>query len=144
MTGYYGQTAATQEVLRDGWLRTGDLAVRNERGYLFFRDRAKDMIKTGGENVYSSEIEQVLYTHPAVMEVVVLGVPSQEWDEEVRAVVSLRPGAQATEQELRDYIRVSLAAYKVPKKIAIVATGAIPVNATGKFVKSVVREAMGW
>jgi len=144
MTGYYGQTAATHEVLRDGWLRTGDLAVRNERGYLFFRDRAKDMIKTGGENVYSSEIEQVLYTHASVMEVVVLGVPSQEWDEEVRAVVSLRPGARATEQELRDYIRVSLAAYKVPKKIAIVATGAIPVNATGKFVKSVVREAMGW
>ncbi len=144
MSGYYGHPEATAEVLRNGWLQTGDLGVRDARGYLFFRDRVKDMIKTGGESVYSVEIEQAVSTHPAVLDVVVLGVPSREWNEEVRAVVAVRPGSTLTETELREYLRQTLAAYKVPKVIALVPPGAIPVNASGKFVKKIVREAMGW
>ncbi|MEE2062180.1 class I adenylate-forming enzyme family protein [Rhodococcus artemisiae] len=144
MTGYFGRPEATAEVLRDGWLRTGDLAVRDEQGYLFFRDRAKDMIKTGGENVYSSEIEQLLHTHPAVMEAAVIGVPSEEWDEEVRAVIAVRPGKSVTEPEIAGFLRQHLAGYKVPKLIALVGPDALPINPSGKIVKTNIRSAMGW
>ncbi|QXW01303.1 class I adenylate-forming enzyme family protein [Rhodococcus globerulus] len=144
MTGYFGRPEATAEVLRDGWLRTGDLAVRDEQGYLFFRDRAKDMIKTGGENVYSSEIEQLLHTHPAVMEAAVIGVPSDEWDEEVRAVIAVRPGKTVTEPEIASFLRKHLAGYKVPKLIALVGPDALPINPSGKIVKTNIRSAMGW
>ena len=144
MTGYFGRREATEQVLRDGWLRTGDLAARDEQGYLFFRDRAKDMIKTGGENVYSSEIEQLLHTHPAVMEAAVIGVPSLEWDEEVRAVIAVRPGRSVTEAEIAGFLREHLAGYKVPKLIALVGPDALPVNPSGKIVKTNIRKAMGW
>ncbi|WP_138998853.1 class I adenylate-forming enzyme family protein [Rhodococcus zopfii] len=144
MTGYFGRPDATAEVLQNGWLRTGDLAVRDEQGYLFFRDRAKDMIKTGGENVYSSEIEQLLYTHPAVMEAAVIGVPSEEWDEEVRAVIAVRPGRTVTEPEITGFLREHLAGYKVPKQIALVGPDALPVNPSGKIVKTNLRASMGW
>lgn len=144
MTGYFDQPEATAEVLRDGWLRTGDLAVRGEDGNLFFRDRAKDMIKTGGENVYAAEIEQLLYTHPAVMECGVLGVPSEEWDEEVRAVVALRDGASADQAELQAFLREHLAGYKIPKVFLFVRPEDMPVNASGKIVKSSLRELAGW
>ncbi|WP_040783928.1 class I adenylate-forming enzyme family protein [Rhodococcus ruber] len=144
MTGYFGRPEATKEVLENGWLRTGDLAVRDEQGYLYFRDRAKDMIKTGGENVYSSEIEQLLHTHPAVMEAAVLGVPSEEWDEEVRAVIAVRPGQSVTEVEIASFLRERLAGYKVPKMIALVGPNALPMNPSGKIVKTNIRAAMGW
>jgi fatty-acyl-CoA synthase len=142
--GYFGQPDATAAVLKDGWLHTGDLAVRDADGYLFFRDRAKDMIKSGGENVYAAEIEQLLYTHPAVMECGVLGVPSLEWDEEVRAVVSVRPGSSATQEELQAFLRQSLAGYKVPKQIMFVPPDQMPVNPSGKIVKARLREVVGW
>ncbi|AHK34298.1 O-succinylbenzoate-CoA ligase [Rhodococcus opacus PD630] len=144
MTGYFGRPEATKEVLDNGWLRTGDLAVRDENGYLYFRDRAKDMIKTGGENVYSSEIEQLLHTHPAVMEAAVLGVPSEEWDEEVRAVIAVRPGQTVTETEIATFLRKHLAGYKVPKMIALVGPNALPMNPSGKIVKTNIRATMGW
>ncbi|MDT2007500.1 long-chain fatty acid--CoA ligase [Rhodococcus opacus] len=144
MTGYFGRPEATKEVLENGWLRTGDLAVRDENGYLYFRDRAKDMIKTGGENVYSSEIEQLLHTHPAVMEAAVLGVPSEEWDEEVRAVIAVRPGQDVTETEIASFLRQHLAGYKVPKMIALVGPNALPMNPSGKIVKTNIRATMGW
>jgi fatty-acyl-CoA synthase len=144
MLGYFGQPDATAAVLKDGWLHTGDLAVRDADGYLFFRDRAKDMIKSGGENVYAAEIEQLLYTHPAVMECGVLGVPSLEWDEEVRAVVSVRPGSSATQEELQAFLRQSLAGYKVPKQIMFVPPDQMPVNPSGKIVKARLREVVGW
>lgn len=144
MTGYFGRPEATAEVLRDGWLQTGDLATRNADGYLFFRDRAKDMIKTGGENVYCSEIEQLLQTHGSVMEAAILGVPSLEWDEEVRAVISVREGHDLTEGEVRDFLRQRLASYKVPKVIVLVGPGQIPLNPSGKVVKSEVRTMVGW
>ncbi|MFE5709073.1 class I adenylate-forming enzyme family protein, partial [Rhodococcus koreensis] len=144
MTGYFGRPEATKEVLDNGWLRTGDLAVRDENGYLYFRDRAKDMIKTGGENVYSSEIEQLLHTHPAVMEAAVLGVPSEEWDEEVRAVIAIRPDQIVTETEIATFLRKHLAGYKVPKMIALVGPNALPMNPSGKIVKTNIRATMGW
>ncbi|MEE4023367.1 AMP-binding protein [Gordonia sp. PKS22-38] len=145
MTGYYGRPDATAEVLDDaGWLRTGDLAERDDTGYLYFRDRAKDMIKTGGENVYSSEIEQLLHTHPAVMEAAVIGVPSLQWDEEVRAVIAVRSGITVTEDELSTFLRTRLAGYKVPKVIKLVGHEDLPVNPSGKIVKTKIRTAMGW
>ena len=100
-----------------------------------FHDRLKDMIKSGGENVYSAEVEQVLYAHGAVAEAAVLGVASKEWDEEVRAVVALKPGAQVTEKQLQDHCRTRIAGYKVPKRIVFVPLEEIPVNPSGKIMK---------
>jgi fatty-acyl-CoA synthase len=144
MQGYFDRPEETAATLREGWLHTGDLAVRDEDGYLFFRDRAKDMIKTGGENVYAAEIEQLLYAHPAVMECGVLGVPSVEWDEEVRAVVALRAGMAASEEDLSTYLRQHLAGYKIPKQYLFVAPGTMPVNPSGKIVKADLRAMTGW
>ncbi|MEU6192221.1 AMP-binding protein [Streptomyces sp. NPDC047061] len=144
MLGYYNRPKETADSLRNGWLHTGDLAIRDEQGYLFFKDRAKDMIKSGGENVYAAEIEQLLYTHPAVMEAGVLGVPSEEWDEEVRAVVAIRPGMAVTQQELQDFLRTQLAGYKVPKQFLFVEPSRMPVNPSGKIVKAQLRRIAGW
>lgn len=144
MTGYYGRPDATADAMRGGWLHTGDLAVKDERGYFYFRDRLKEMIKTGGENVYSAEIEQALYLHPAVLEAVVVGVPDPKWDEEVRAVVVLRDGAQAGYEELSAHLRTQLAGYKIPKRIAFVTAGELPRSAAGKLVKAQLKSNLGW
>jgi fatty-acyl-CoA synthase len=144
MLGYYKQEEATQAALAGGWLHTGDLAARNQDGYLFYHDRAKDMIKTGGENVYSAEVEQALYSHPQVAEAAVIGVPSVEWDEEVRAVVALRPGADASEKDLRAHCREVLAGYKVPKRIAFIELADMPVNPSGKILKTELRTRPLW
>jgi fatty-acyl-CoA synthase len=144
MAGYFGQPEATAQTLRDGWLHTGDLAVRDAQGFLHFHDRAKDMIKTGGENVYSAEVEQVLYGHPHVAEAAVIGVPSSAWDEEVRAVIALRPGAEASAEELRAHCRAALAGYKVPKRIAFVELARMPVNQSGKLLKRELRGLPLW
>jgi fatty-acyl-CoA synthase len=144
MRAYINHPDATAEALRGGWLHTGDMAARDEQGFIYFRDRAKDMVKSGGENVYSAEIEQVLYTHAAVMEAVVVGVPSLEWDEEVRAVVSVRPGGQVGEDDLKAYLRGQLAGYKIPKRIAFVAPEDMPINPSGKIIKAEVRKMVGW
>jgi fatty-acyl-CoA synthase len=144
MLGYFDRPEETKATFRGGWLHTGDLAVRDSDGYLFFRDRAKDMIKTGGENVYAAEIEQLLYAHPAVMECGVLGVASVEWDEEVRAVVALRDGATASPDELSSYLRGHLAGYKIPKQYLFVEPRSMPVNPSGKIVKAALRRFAGW
>lgn len=144
MTGYFGRPDETAAILHDGWLHTGDLAIRDERGYLFFRDRAKDMIKSGGENVYAAEIEQLLYAHPAVLECGVVGVPSIEWDEEVRVVLALRSGSNIGEDELRAYLREHLAGYKVPKLFRFIAGADMPISTSGKVLKSKLREVAGW
>lgn len=144
MTGYYGRPEATAEAMRGGWLHTGDLAVQDERGYFYFRDRLKEMIKTGGENVYCAEIEQALYLHPAVLEAVVVGVPDPKWDEEVRAVVVLREDARAGYEELSDYLRTQLAGYKIPKQIAFVTDRELPRSAAGKLVKTQLKANLGW
>ncbi|GAA4524072.1 MULTISPECIES: class I adenylate-forming enzyme family protein [Nonomuraea] len=140
MDGYFGRPAETAQVLNaEGWLRTGDLASQDENGYFYYHDRAKDMIKTGGENVYSAEVERVLYTHPGISEAAVIGLPSTEWDEEVCAVVALKEGAELGADELRDYCRARLAGYKIPKRIAFVPARDMPVNDSGKIMKTRLR-----
>lgn len=143
MLGYFNRPDATAAAIRDGWLHTGDVASRHD-GYFMFHDRLKDMIKTGGENVYSAEVEQALYSHPAVAEAAVVGVTSQQWDEEVRAVVALKPGQAAGERELQDHCRRMLAAYKVPKRILFVPLDGIPVNPSGKIMKRELRAQDLW
>lgn len=143
MLGYFNRPEATAAVFRDGWLRTGDLASR-QAGYFMFHDRLKDMIKTGGENVYSAEVEQALYSHPAVAEAAVFGVASEKWDEEVRAVVALKPGFSVGEPELLGHCRNLIAGYKIPKRILFIPLDQIPVNPSGKIMKRELRQRPLW
>ncbi|MEV4841299.1 MULTISPECIES: class I adenylate-forming enzyme family protein [Nonomuraea] len=138
MAGYLNMPEATNEVLVDGWFRGGDLARRDEEGYLYLSGRKKDMIIRGGENVYPVEIEQVLSEHPAVLEVSVVGVPDERWGEIVRAHVVVAPGASFEEDQARDFCRARLAGYKVPETFQIEPD--LPRNASGKVLKRVLRE----
>jgi acyl-CoA synthetase (AMP-forming)/AMP-acid ligase II len=142
MTGYLHQPEETSAVLQpDGWLRTGDAGSVDGDGFLYVRDRIKEMIITGGENVYPAEVENVLAGHPAVAGVAVIGVPSPRWGQEIRAVIELNAGAQVTEQDLLGWARERLAGYKLPKTIAFAES--LPRNATGKVVKGEVRRVYG-
>ncbi|HMY08830.1 MAG: long-chain-fatty-acid--CoA ligase [Nocardioidaceae bacterium] len=139
MLGFLNKPEATAEVITDdGWFRTGDMGKVDEGGYVFVQDRLKDMIISGGENIYSPEIERVLAEHPAVMEVAIIGVPDDTWGEVVKAVVSLNEGHTATEAELIDYCKESLASYKCPKSVDIVEL--LPRNPTGKILKRDLRQ----
>jgi long-chain acyl-CoA synthetase len=133
--GYWNKPDATKETFVDGWLRTGDLARIDEEGFLFIIDRAKDMLIRGGENIYCVEVENVLYEHPAVMDAALIGIPHKTLGEEPAAVVALRPGGVASEQELRDLVRSRLAAFKVPVKVAFWPE-MLPRNANGKILKT--------
>lgn len=143
MLGYFNRPDATAAVFRNGWLRTGDVASRHG-GYFRYHDRLKDMIKSGGENVYSAEVEQALYSHPAVAEAAVIGVASERWDEEVRAVVAVKPGLDVSERDLQDHCRKLIAGYKVPKRIRFVTLDEIPVNPSGKIMKRELRQRDLW
>jgi fatty-acyl-CoA synthase len=140
MQGYFRQPEATAQAMRDGWLRTGDLGSMDEAGYIRFHDRLKDMVKTGGNNVYSQEVEQVLQRHPCVREVAVFGVPSEKWGEEVVAVVVLRDGSHATAEDIQQFGREHLARYMVPKQVIFLDYGELPVNYSGKIVKKELRK----
>jgi long-chain acyl-CoA synthetase len=133
--GYWNKPEATAETFQDGWVKTGDLARLDEEGFCFIIDRAKDMLIRGGENIYCIEVENVLYDHPAVMDAALVGVPHRTLGEEPGAVVTLKPGAEATEQELRAFVAERLAAFKVPVKIVFWAE-TLPRNANGKILKS--------
>ncbi|MFV0462096.1 MAG: long-chain-fatty-acid--CoA ligase [Nostocoides sp.] len=133
MKGYFNNPEATDQVLRDGWFRTGDMARRDEDGYYFIVDRAKDMIIRGGYNVYPREVEEVLYEHPAVASAAVVGVPDDVHGEEIAAVVTLKPGASVTEDEIREYAKERVAAYKYPRIIRFV--DELPMGPTGKILK---------
>lgn len=138
MQGYWHQPEETSKALvEEGWLRTGDAAYLDEEGYIFLFDRFKDMIISGGENIYPAEIENVLNGHPAVREVAVIGVPHPKWGETPRAVVVLRPGQDASEQALIDYTRERLARYKCPS--SVVFAESLPRNASGKLLKRELR-----
>ena len=138
MMGYLNKPDDTaQAVTEDGWLRTGDIGHVGEGGFLFVSDRVKDMIITGGENVYSPEVEQAVAEHPAVAEVAVIGVPDDHWGEAVKAMVALRPGEQATSQEIIGFARERLAHYKCPSTVDII--DALPRNPSGKVLKRVLR-----
>jgi acyl-CoA synthetase (AMP-forming)/AMP-acid ligase II len=134
MAGFLGNPEATAEVITDdGWFRSGDLGMVDADGFVYVQDRLKDLIISGGENVYSPEIERVLAEHPAVMEVAVIGVPDEHWGEVVKAVVSLNPGTTATQEELIAHCRQRLAHFKCPKSVDVVS--ALPRNPTGKILK---------
>ncbi|GAA4672522.1 acyl-CoA synthetase [Gordonia humi] len=135
--GYWNRPDATAEALRDGWFHTGDLATYDVDGYYRIVDRKKDMIVSGGENVYASEVEQLMYRHPAVAEVAVIGVPDERWGEAVTAVVVRTPDAQATEADLVEWTRERLAHFKSPRTVAFV--DVLPRTATGKILKRELR-----
>jgi long-chain acyl-CoA synthetase len=133
MRGYWQRPEATAETVVDGWLHTGDMGRMDEDGYFFIVDRKKELIIRGGYNVYPREVEEVLYEHPAVREAAVLGIPDDEYGEEVGAAVSLADGAEVTPEQLRDYVRERVAAYKYPRKVWIL--DELPKGPTGKILK---------
>ncbi|SEP48595.1 long-chain acyl-CoA synthetase [Amycolatopsis saalfeldensis] len=133
MKGYWRRPDATAEAVRDGWFHTGDLGVRDPDGYYRVVGRKKDLIIRGGYNVYPREVEDVLYEHPAVAEAAVIGIPHPTHGEEVAAVVSLRPSAQASPDELREHVRSRLAGYKYPRRVEIIPE--LPKGPTGKILK---------
>lgn len=136
--GYWNQPEATRRAIdEEGWLRTGDAAYRDEEGYIFLHDRIKDMVISGGENVYPAEVENVLARHPGVAEVAVIGVPHERWGETVKAVVVRCHGSIVGEAELRDFSRTQLARYKCPTSVDF--REELPRNATGKVLKHVLR-----
>ncbi|KIH96523.1 acyl-CoA synthetase [Streptomonospora alba] len=137
MKGYYRRPEATAEVMRDGWFRTGDIARRDEDGYYFIVDRAKDLIIRGGFNVYPREVEEVLIAHKSVSLAAVVGVPHDTHGEEVKAFVVPEEGTEPTEAELIDYCREQLAAFKYPRSVEF--RDALPMNATGKILKRELR-----
>ncbi len=132
--GYWNNPEATAETFVDGWVKTGDLARLDEEGWCYIADRAKDMIIRGGENIYSSEVENVLYDHPAVTDAALIGLPHQQLGEEPAAVVHLAPGMEASEGELQEWVAERLAKFKVPVRIAFT-PDTLPRNANGKILK---------
>jgi fatty-acyl-CoA synthase len=137
MKGYLKNPKATQEAFRGGWFHTGDLAVLQPDGYVKIRDRAKDIIISGGENISSVEVEEALYRHPAVLACAVVAQPDPKWGESPCAFVELKPGTNVSEAEMIDHCREHLARFKVPKKVVF---GAVPKTSTGKIQKFVLRE----
>ena len=138
MIGYYKRPEATAEVMRNGWFHSGDIGYFDEDGYLYIADRIKDMIIRGGFNVYPREIEEVLVTHPAISLAAVIGVPHDSHGEEIKAFVILKPGAEATEEELLAWSKENMAAYKYPRIIEI--RTELPMTATGKILKRELRD----
>ena len=138
--GYWNQPDATAAVMKDGWYKTGDAGFRDKDGLLYIVDRVKDMIITGGENVYSAEVEQALAKHPSIRQCAVIGLPDAKWGERVTAVIIPVPGATLTQDEIIAHCRALIAGYKVPKEVRFVE--ALPMTATGKILKRSVREQM--
>jgi len=137
MKGYYKRPEANAESIREGWFRSGDIAVRDDEGFYFIVDRKKDMIIRGGFNVYPREIEEVLYAHPAVAEAAVIGIPHESHGEEVKAVIATKPGHAATAEEIIAYCKEHLAAYKYPRVVTFM--DALPKGPTGKILKRALR-----
>jgi long-chain acyl-CoA synthetase len=139
MAGYWNKPQETADALRDGWLYTGDLATVDEEGYIYIVDRKKDMIITGGENVFSTEVENVLYTHPAILEAAAVGVPDATWGEAIKAIVVLKPGMQASAEDIMEHCRSQIAHFKVPRSVDFY-EGALPKSGSGKILKRELRE----
>ena len=139
MKGYLKNPEATAEAFRGGWFHTGDLAVMHPDGYVKIKDRSKDIIISGGENISSVEVEEVLYRHPAVMVAAIVAAPDPKWGEVPCAFIELREGAEATEEEIVEYCRLHMARYKVPKRVIF---GAVPKTSTGKIQKFMLRQQM--
>jgi acyl-CoA synthetase (AMP-forming)/AMP-acid ligase II len=137
MLGYWKRPDATAQALREGWLHTGDIGTMDEEGFVTIRDRMKDMLISGGENVYPAEIENMLLAHPALADAAVIGLPSPKWGEVPLAVVVAKKGAMLSEAELLDWCKGRLATFKLPK--AVVFVSEIPRNPSGKILKRVLR-----
>jgi len=138
MAGYWRQPEETTRVIRDDWFYTGDLATVDDEGYLLIVDRVKDMVLSGGENIATAEIERVIYEHPAVLECAVVAVPDDCWGEVAKALVVLREGQPATEEEILDVCRRHLGGFKVPKTVEFMES--LPKGGTGKILKKALRE----
>ncbi|MBU2548202.1 MAG: long-chain-fatty-acid--CoA ligase [Proteobacteria bacterium] len=138
MEGYYREPEATAETMRGGWLHTGDLGRLDEDGFLYIVDRKKDMIISGGENIIPREIEEVLYTHPKILEAAVIGMPDPDWGERIHAVVALKEGERMTDREVVDYCLSRIASFKKPKSVDFVER--LPRSAAGKVLKRVLRD----
>jgi len=138
MLGYYGLPGETEEALRNGWLYTGDLAYKDEDGYIFIVDRKKDMVIVSGLNVYPREVEEIIYQHPLVQEAAVIGVPDKKRGETVRAFIVPKEGMQLNKKELLSFLKKNLASYKLPREI--IEVGAMPKTATGKISKKDLRQ----
>jgi long-chain acyl-CoA synthetase len=139
MRGYWNNSEETKQAFRDGFFRTGDFGYRDSSGFFYILDRLKDMIVTGGENVYSGEVEAVIYQHPAVREAAVFGIPDPQWGELVAACVVRKPGKALSEDELITHCRRSLANYKIPRRIELSDTE-LPKGGSGKILKRILRE----
>ena len=137
MAGYWNLPEATEASLKAGWMHTGDAAYMDEDGYVYIQDRIKDMIITGGENVYPAEVESAIYGHPAIAEVAVIGVPDAKWGEAVKAVIAKKPGHDLTESEVIAHARDKVAGFKVPKSVDFIE--ALPRNASGKVLRRELR-----
>ena len=138
MLGYFRRPDLTADTIKDGWMWTGDIATWDDERYVFIVDRAKDMIISGGENIYSVQVEEAIATHQAVLETAVIGVPDDTWGESVMAYVVLKPGMTATEDEIIDAARQNLASYQKPRSVAFV--DELPKAPTGKILKRVLRD----
>ena len=139
MLGYWNKPEETAKALQDGWVFTGDAAFFNEEGYLFIVDRVKDMVVTGGENVFTTEVENAVISHEAVQDVAVIGIPHPEWGEAVHAIVILHPGRSVTEEELLAHCRERIAGYKLPKGITF-REEPLPLSGAGKVLKTELRK----
>jgi len=137
-SGYYRDPEATSQTLKAGWLHTGDLGRLDEEGFLYIVDRQKDMIITGGENIYPREIEEVLYAHPKILEAAVIGLPDPTWGERIHAVVALKEGESLAEQEVIDYCKAHIASFKKPKSVEFV--DRLPRSPAGKVLKRILKE----
>ncbi len=141
MSGYWNQPSATAQALADGWLRSGDVAIADQDGYVFVADRVKDVIISGGENIYPAEVESALRGHPDVADCAVIGVADQKWGEVGRAIVVLRQGADVADRDILAFLDGRIARYKIPKSVRF--ADGLPRTATGKIVKKALREAYG-
>jgi acyl-CoA synthetase (AMP-forming)/AMP-acid ligase II len=139
MAGYWNLPDATARTIdKDGWLRTGDAGYCDEDGYIYVHDRVKDMIISGGENIYPAEVESAIFGHPAIADVAVIGVPDERWGEAVKAIVVLKSGAEASLESIASFARERIASYKIPKSVDFIA--ALPRNASGKILRRQLRE----
>jgi long-chain acyl-CoA synthetase len=138
MKGYWNDPEETAKVLKDGWLYTGDLAYKDEDGYFFIVDRSKDVVISGGYNIYPREIDEVLFTHPKVKDAMAVGIPDEYYGEILKVFVQLVDGAAVTAEELKDYCRQHLAAYKVPRQVEF--RPELPRSAVGKALRRVLRD----